>query len=394
MREVGLDEMKRPLIFLALILPVFAADCNAQNENSTNSAENSSIASEEFDEWSESKSDSSDAIEKPHSDHNENAPTEEIPPVVQPPPEPSKSEQTTSFADSNFIIPILIATIVCLSIAVFILFSRLRKSNRGETTLSTRTSKSLLRVGSINNIGKRKEQQDSLFVADIHDKQTLRSRGMLAVIADGMGGMKGGAAIGKLVTTAFAEKYAGQSISEPAAFLLDAAREAETSVEKYIAETNETGGSTVVAILIKDSNLHFISIGDSTLYLLRNNELHQLNREHNFGAVLQEKAARGEVDPDEPYKNPRRNALMAYIGMGSLNLFDRNEQPLGLTNGDKVILCSDGVLDALGQDGLKAALNGDAETSVKHVEEAVSARDLPQQDNFTCVVLDYASNEE
>ena len=84
--------------------------------------------------------------------------------------------------------------------------------------------------------------------------------------------------------------------------------------------TGVKGGSTLVAVMIKDSRMDYISVGDSHIYLLRGNDLTLINQEHNFGALLMEKAARGEVDPNEPYVNPKRNALTAYIGVGNLTL--------------------------------------------------------------------------
>lgn len=131
------------------------------------------------------------------------------------------------------------------------------------------------------------------------------------------------------------------------------------------------GGSTVVAVLLRGGALHFISVGDSRIYLLRRGELLQLNHEHTYGALLRERAALGEIDPEEPYINPRRDALTAYIGMGRLKRIDRNEQPIPLQPGDKVLLCSDGVFNALGGDALRDALAGDAVQAAARLEEAV-----------------------
>ena len=155
--------------------------------------------------------------------------------------------------------------------------------------------------------------------------------------------------------------------------------------------TGTDGGSTLVAVLIRDGQLHFVSVGDSRIYLLRGGQLIQINREHTFGALLKEKAARGEVDPEEPFVNPRRHALVAYIGMGSFNTVDRSGRPISLIPGDKVLLCSDGVFNALGEEALAAALAGDPLTAAQRLEEEILAQAIPSQDNFTGVIVEYAA---
>lgn len=134
--------------------------------------------------------------------------------------------------------------------------------------------------------------------------------------------------------------------------------------------------------------MNYISVGDSHIYLLRNNNLKLVNREHNLGALLKEQAARGEVDPNEPYVNPKRNALTAYIGMGSFRTVDRNEQPIFLQQGDKILLCSDGVYNALGDDALISLLSSDAVTSAERIRQAVISQEIPSQDNFTAIILE------
>lgn len=249
----------------------------------------------------------------------------------------------------------------------------------------------IFRVGNLHNIGQREEQQDSFCLSDIQDEQALRGKGLLAVVADGMGGLEGGAAISQLVTDIFRERYAQMDIPDPAAFLYDTAQAAECAVEEYMRRTGVDGGSTLVAVLIRGNGLHFVSVGDSRIYLLRDGDLFQINREHTFGALLREKAARGEVEPEEPFINPRRDALVAYIGMGAFNTVDRSGHPVPLAVGDKVLLCSDGVFNALGQDALAASLAGEAFIAAQRVEEEILAQAIPGQDNFTGVILEYVT---
>lgn len=142
--------------------------------------------------------------------------------------------------------------------------------------------------------------------------------------------------------------------------------------------------------IIKESQLHYISVGDSHLYLLRNNALILQNKEHNFGALLKEQAARGEVAPNEPYVNPKRDALTAYIGVGNFNTFDHNSIPLQV--GDKIMLCSDGVFNALENDEIISALSSDAVNSAKQIQQKILSLEIPSQDNFTAIIIECLKN--
>ena len=248
-----------------------------------------------------------------------------------------------------------------------------------------------IRVDNLRHIGARKEQQDHFCVSDTGNKKAILEKGFMAVVADGMGGLEGGALISRLVTDTFLDNYKNQFNFEPASFLYHTAESAEFAVENYIKQTGINGGSTLVAVMIKDSQMNYVSVGDSHIYLLRDNILTLKNKEHSFGALLREKADRGEIDPREPDINPKRNSLTAYIGMGSFKIVDRNTQPIILKGGDKVLLCSDGVYNALGDDALIAALAGDASTAARKIQSDILAQNIPSQDNFTAVIIECVS---
>ena len=107
---------------------------------------------------------------------------------------------------------------------------------------------------------------------------------------------------------------------------------------------------------------------------------------------MKEKADRGEVAPDEPYVNPRRNSLTAYIGMGSFQIMDTNNMPIALRSGEKVVLCSDGVFNTLNNLEITRALAGDATFAAKQIETAVLSKGNPQQDNFTGIIVECVDN--
>lgn len=352
-------------------------------------------------------------------------PETETPAPVPEPKTENPASESKSILDDPFMVGIIVALVVMILILAWLIYDRHKMKNtlnnlnnrptKPDTSpqnvntphqnassspensapiVTANLNQSLVReqlkfkVGNLQHVGSRKEQQDSFCISDIGNEKFLTEKGLMAVVADGMGGLEGGALISNLVTDTFIKNYNDQFNFEPVSFLYHTAQSAELTVENYMKQTGINGGSTLVAVMIKDYQMNYVSVGDSHIYLLRNNVLTLINKEHSFGALLREKAERGEIDPREPDINPKRNSLTAYIGMGSFEIVDRNSQPIVLRGGDKVLLCSDGVYNALGDDALISALAGDATTAARKVQADILAQNIPSQDNFTAVIIE------
>lgn len=243
-------------------------------------------------------------------------------------------------------------------------------------------------IGNVHNQGRREEQQDSFCISDISNKADLKTKGLMAVVADGMGGLESGASVSQLVSNIFLNKYRVCAIPDCSAFLYDAVMESEREVEKYIAANHVDGGSTLVAVMIRDGLLSFISVGDSFIFMIRAGKLIKLNTEHTYGNLLRERAAKGEIDPEEAEINPKRASLTSYIGIGNLRLIDQSGTPIKLAEGDILFLCSDGVYNALGDNALlEVVTGGDFGEAAERVEQAVLMQNIPTQDNFTAVMI-------
>lgn len=243
-------------------------------------------------------------------------------------------------------------------------------------------------IGNVHNQGRREEQQDSFCISDVSNQADLENKGLMAVVADGMGGLESGASVSQLVSNIFLNKYRSSTISDCKSFLYEAVMESEREVEKYIEVNHVDGGSTLVAVMIREGQLSFISVGDSFIFLIRAGKLIKLNTEHTYGNLLRERAARGEIDPEEAEINPKRASLTSYIGIGNLRLIDRSGAPIPVMDGDILFLCSDGVYNALGDNALlEVVTGGDFGEAAERVEQSVLMQNIPTQDNFTAVMI-------
>lgn len=246
-----------------------------------------------------------------------------------------------------------------------------------------------VRIGNAHHIGARENQQDSFSISDVTDRQLCRERGIFAVVADGMGGLSNGAQVSATVTSSMQSRFLSGGVEEPSIKLLEMLHYANRKVNDYLKWNPGTqSGSTVVAVLISKTSMHFISVGDSRIYLCRGKTLTQLNREHTYASDLDEKAAKGEISLEEAASDPQRKALTSYIGMGELAKIDRSIHPFQLVPGDKILLMSDGVFGTLTAREIWEAVQTDAFHGAERIEQMVLAKHRASQDNFTAVVIE------
>ena len=137
---------------------------------------------------------------------------------------------------------------------------------------------------------------------------------VLAVLADGMGGHVGGALASNLVCTTLLETYAKgkETVSRRLAMSLDAANQAIR--RKGTANPQLMGmGATAVGVAFCPDGAHWISVGDSPLYLYRKGELTRVNEDHSLAPLLDKLAADGKMDPEEAKNDHRRHYLRSAL---------------------------------------------------------------------------------
>ncbi|MBQ9551587.1 MAG: serine/threonine-protein phosphatase [Clostridia bacterium] len=282
----------------------------------------------------------------------------------------------------------LLTTLVFL-ITTIVLAAKYRKVlRRGSESFSLAAQPLCFDVALLQNQGKREYQQDSFYLSDQNDSLLVSEKGLLAVVADGMGGLQDGKAISSITVDTFKKQFNACTTGETQKFLSECVYQAESAVDAYMYASSMKGGSTVVATLIRGGKLSFVSVGDSSIFLVRNNEVKLLNRYHNYASVLSSKVRQGMISQQEADNDPMRSRITSYIGMGEVNEIDANTQPIALRPDDVLILCSDGVANALGNDALLKLINAGSFSELgTRIEENILRQDLQNQDNFTAVMI-------
>ena len=313
--------------------------------------------------------------------------TEEITEIPSPQPEESGAQPI-----SWGVVLLIVLGIVALgaAAAVFLQREKSRKGQRrtpGKKTESDPHSQaaSSISCGMAQTVGKREQQQDSLYCSNWKDGKILMTRGLMAAVADGIGGLQDGDLASKNAMQAMRTAFLEGAVSEaPSDRLLACAAAAHKSVLK-LNETTKCG-ATLVCILIVGRTMHFLSIGDSRIYLYRAGALLQLNREH---VLRRENEETNQLyGTGEQLSRKRAGALTSYLGKKDLTKIDRSLQPMQLLPGDRILLMSDGVFNTLSEQEIIAHLrNKTPESAAMDMIQNVDDYDYPTQDNATVVVV-------
>lgn len=216
--------------------------------------------------------------------------------------------------------------------------------------------------------------------------------GALAVLADGMGGHKGGALASRTVCDGFllaATSRASGSVYERLQCALSAANEALAA--KVDDNPQLSGmGSTLIGAAFTEHGVEWISVGDSPLYLYRRGEVAVLNADHSMAPEIDRLVEAGRLTPAQAQRDPRRHMLRSAVTGDEIDMIDISQRPLALEAGDYVILASDGLesLDACEIGRIIQGYAGDGPQAVaRALIRAVENLREPHQDNATVIVV-------
>lgn len=241
--------------------------------------------------------------------------------------------------------------------------------------------------GKAHNIGSRPSQQDSLGQTEV-----AQGEGVLAVVADGMGGLSSGDQVSQAIVRAMLGYAASLQPGQMDGVLQEMVRRVNEGVNQMLGPDGlYKSGSTLVAVLAQGCAFHWLSVGDSRIYLYRNGRMIQLNQEHTLLQEWMPDILNGKLHYEDAMKNPDRAKLTSFIGMGQLKHVDASLRPVRISQGDRVLLMSDGVFNTLSESVMEQILSSypDAQQAAKQFEKSILQAKMPGQDNFTVVILGF-----
>jgi PPM family protein phosphatase len=212
------------------------------------------------------------------------------------------------------------------------------------------------------------------------------AEGRLFVVADGMGGHEQGEVASATAISSLVALSDAPGVDE--VVVRDAIRRAHEAVRDLPHGRGRRPGTTLTGVVVAEHGdvpcWLVLNVGDSRTYRMAGGVLEQVTHDHSEVAELVE---RGLILPDEAAHHPRRNVVTRVLGGGAFDV-DPDLAWLPVSPGDRILVCSDGLTDALPDARIEAELKAaeDPQEAADRLVAAALAADA--QDNVTVIVVD------
>lgn len=207
-------------------------------------------------------------------------------------------------------------------------------------------------------------------------------------VCDGMGGQNAGERASWLTVQALEENPIHLPSQNPQDTFDQFARTMTRAVWEDGIANNAPGQGTTIALLLLSGSRAFVSnIGDSRVYVLRQQKLFLLSRDHTR---IHDQVLAGRLTPEQERNHPDANRITRYIGMLPQNVPSpfMTLRDVALCRGDRFLLCSDGLSDLLRQERIEECLLKYKELSAAAGQLVMEALEAGGKDNVTCIIVD------
>ena len=242
-----------------------------------------------------------------------------------------------------------------------------------------------LQIANVQGQGERERQEDSFAIVNAADPELQQTQGLLALVADGMGGMEDGKAASQWAAECFLQLFQERESEDIPSWFYRSVHAVSDSVFQSFGGRS---GSTLVAVHIREERLHWLSVGDSGIFLMRNGGVFQLNREHTcLNQLFLQELEWEPIDKERALSDPDAPRLTSFVGIDRLAEVDLNLRPMELERGDALLLCSDGISGVLTPPELLEAMSLEPEEGCALLERMVLEKNVIGQDNYTGVLI-------
>jgi protein phosphatase len=205
----------------------------------------------------------------------------------------------------------------------------------------------------------------------------------LLVVADGVSGQAAGAVASRTAVDAAVRVYQEQADLRPDRRVARAVQDANIAVYDLAVVVPELRGmaTTMTALAVDAGRVTAAHVGDCRLFLIRQDRIVQLSKDHT---VVAERVRMGLLGEARARHHPDRSVLTRSLGRELIVAVDRITTPA--RQGDVLIVCSDGLYNVLDDSEIRRIAAGrDADSACRALIDAANARGTP--DNLTAAVL-------
>ncbi|HCJ08331.1 MAG: Stp1/IreP family PP2C-type Ser/Thr phosphatase [Lachnospiraceae bacterium] len=228
--------------------------------------------------------------------------------------------------------------------------------------------------------------QDSIFFSD----KSVGNLPNLYIVADGMGGHKAGDYASAHAVSWFVDYAKECKYANPITIMKTGIAKVNDMLLEMSATHSELSGmgTTFVAAVIVENKMYVANIGDSRLYVIHQGETKQITLDHS---LVEELIRTGQLDRRRVRFHPEKNIITRALGTGKEAVPDFFE--IALQNGEKVLLCSDGLTNMVEDDEIGTIVMGQRFVD-KICEQLIErANYYGGKDNIGVVVVEQALNE-
>lgn len=223
------------------------------------------------------------------------------------------------------------------------------------------------------NVGKIRVKNDDSFYCSDGNKG-------LYIVADGMGGYRGGKLASQIAVDTTVAFYANHHEHDYQVLLNLIQKELQKRIDQ--SPEYKQMGTTLTAVFARGNQIDLLHIGDSRAYLITDSSIRQITEDHTYVNVLYKN---GEISKQQMQSHPKRGALLRVIT--AYDSIDADLLSFELKKGETILLCSDGLTEHVNEEDILEILNREDELSKAGKSLVHLALERGGTDNIAIVLL-------
>lgn len=243
-------------------------------------------------------------------------------------------------------------------------------------------------LGQSTRLGNRETNEDHIGVAETDEA-------VLLVLADGMGGYRGGQVASRTLVNSMIRQFKQKKlpIDNPQAFLKELVRNAQVDVidAGKSHQPPLQPRTTCVVCLIQEGCAWWAHVGDSRLYLIRESKMFDRTIDHS---KIEEMRRKGRLSVEEMENHPQRHLITRCVGFEEHPPVPSISTGMRLDKYDTLLLCSDGLWGSLKDDTIADIVTkGMVDKTVDELTHQAEDKAYPNSDNISVIALLWISDE-
>ena len=237
-----------------------------------------------------------------------------------------------------------------------------------------------MKICAKTDIGNKRSMNQDYFY---YSENAVGSFQNLFIVADGMGGHRAGDYASRLCVETIVESIKNSGHNTPVTVFNESVMAANEAVYNAAKENKEYEGmgTTVVACTLEGNTLYIANIGDSRLYIIRD-EIYQVTNDHS---LVEEMVKNGKITENEAKKHPNKNIITRALGINLQVHADYFE--IDVKKSDRILMCTDGLTNMVRDDEILDIIKKYDNAQAATMQLVKEANANGGRDNITVMII-------